>query len=753
MCAKTVRPTSPVSAANMHEGIGTTDLELIGRALWRRKVLIGSTVIVLMALGYVLLMFLTPTYNATAYLMIDPGQTKIVDAIEAVVQGNSADTAAVQSEVTVLYSRELAQRVTAKLHLDQNPEFNTALQPPGLLDPVLAPVRNAFGVAKLWILSMAGGSPARTSYVDPADALRALIVDNFLSQLAVATDGRSRIVSITFTSRNPETAAKVVNSLLDLYVLSQVERKFDAAKNDSRWLNDRIAELRQQVELLDAAVEKYRAEQGLIQNGQVMISTQEASDLGAQLALVRSQRAEAESRLAEIQSAMSKPDGIAAISAVLDSGLIQKLRAQEADVQRKVSDLSQKVGPKHPDLLSARAELGQIRAKIDVEVAKVVEGLKNAVVAARAREASLSESLDRAKSQAGQQNQSEVKLRALEREAAAGRTLLETFLQRAQETTNQQNYQHADAHIVSKADVPQRASFPNKTLLLAAEFVASCGIALLLAFLLEFLDYRCRSEEQVEQVLGVTSLGLVPSLKRAWCKGNRPSTYVMQHPASAYAESIRNLYTGLRLSNGDHLPRTILVASSLPREGKTTVVASLATSLAAAGLKTIVVDTDLRRRSIHLALGLSAEPGLVDHLRRRLPMESVIQHDNATGVDAITAGSPTNNAQDLLGTNQMKELLARLQATYDAVILDSAPLLAVSDARFLVRLVDKIVFLVRWADTRSDIAMRGLQQVSEVGENNLAGFMLTMVDFEKYAKYRYGAFSNYYHRIEGYHTA
>jgi polysaccharide biosynthesis transport protein len=744
---------TPGIGTGPHDGIGAIDFMALWQALWRRKVLIFTTVFALTALTYLVLLLITPTYSATAIVMVDPGQTKIVDAIQAVMQGETADVTTVASEVSELESRGLAQRVISKLHLDQDPEFNTSLQPPGLLDPILVPMRQAINAAKLWIKTTLSGSPPPASDVDPADALRASIIDNVASQLSVNTDGRSRVITVTFTSRDADTAANVANNLIDIYMLNQVERKFDAAKTDTKYLSDRIAELRKQVEVSEAAVEKYRSEQGLIQNGDVMVSAQEASDVGAQLAIVRSQRAEAESRLNEVQNALNKPDGTASVSAVLDSGLIQALREQEAEVQRKVSDLSQKLGPKHPDLLSAKAELAQIRAKIDIEAAKVIEGLKNAVVAARAREASLSESLDRVKGEAGQQNQSEVKLKALEREATASRTLLETFLQRQQETTNQQGYQQADAHLVSKADVPQSTSFPNKKLLLPAGFVAASAIGILLAFLLEFMDRSFRSEEQVEQVLGVGSFGLVPSLKRAWGKSKRPSTYVVQHPASAYVESIRNLYTGLRLSNGDHLPRTIMIASSLPREGKTTVVASLASLLAAAGLKTIVVDTDLRKPSIHQALALAAEPGLVDHLRKRLPLESVIQHDRATGIDAITAGSPTTNPPDLLGTNQMKELLARLQATYDAVILDSAPVLAVSDARILVRMVDKIVFLVRWADTRRDTALRGLQQISEVGDSNLAGFMLTMVDFEKYAKYQYGTFGNYYRRIEGYYTA
>jgi capsular exopolysaccharide synthesis family protein len=205
------------------------------------------------------------------------------------------------------------------------------------------------------------------------------------------------------------------------------------------------------------------------------------------------------------------------------------------------------------------------------------------------------------------------------------------------------------------------------------------------------------------------------------------------------------------LSNGEHWPRTILIASSLPDEGKTTVAASLAGLLSVTGLKTIIVDTDLRNAGVQKALAVAAGPGLADYLRLRLPLESVVQRDKETGIDVITAGSRAFDRPDLLGGDRMKGLLGQLAQRYEAVILDSAPLLAVSDARVLVRMVEKTVFLVRWGDTDRDAALRGLQQIAGPG-GNLAGTMLTMVDLEKYAKYRYGTFGRYYPRIKAYYT-
>jgi exopolysaccharide transport family protein len=736
-------------------GVGTDDLDLGAtlRVLWRRKWLIIGTTLVLTVICVVGTLLITPMYSSTAYIMIEPGQTKIVEAVEAVVAGSSADSATVESEARVLQSRGLADRVVTDLALDKDPEFNRTLEPPSLADRLLDPVRESISTvvstAKRWI---AGSGESATAGETQAQTLQSRMIDRVLSRLDVAVDGRSRVIGLTFSSRSPETAAKVVNALADRYILMRLEAKFTATRTAGQWLDDRVDELRQRVELSEAAVEKYRAQYGLIATGDVMITTQEAADVGSQLAAARSQRADAEARLREVESAIADSNGVATVSEVLGSALIQGLTQQEAEIQRKVSDFSQALGSNHPDLLRAQAELAEIRGKIDVEVQKILRKMQNELVAARAREASLSESLEALKSRAGAQNQVEVKLRALEREATASRTLLETFLSRAQETRSQESYQRADAHIVSHADIPSSPSFPKKNFLIIGGFFVALTLSVVLAFLIEWMDSGFRSEEQLEQILGVVSLGLVPSLKRSWGRGQRPSTYVVEHPASAYVESIRGLYTSLRLSNGDHLPRVVLIASSLPNEGKTTLAVSFASLLSSAGLRALVIDTDLRKPSVHRALGLAAKPGLIDYLQDRSPLTSIIQHEASTGIDAIAAGGSGASRPDLLGTDRMRGLLDQLQATYDVVILDSAPLLAVSETRILVRIAEKTVFLVRWADTRRDTAARALQHVAEAG-SNVVGVMLTMVDLEKYTKRRYGEFGHYYRRIEGYYAA
>src|SRR5262245_40189461 len=416
------------NSADYQSGADEIDLLAIGRVLRRRTRLIIVTTFLLTVVAVVVIMALTPMYSATAYIMIDPGQTKIVDAIAAVVAGSSADAAQVESEARVLQSRGLAERVAKERELDQGPESNPALLPPSPIDRVLAPVKNVAAAARSAVRRQIADLLGRTDDKvdqDPAQILLDGVVDGLLSRLDVAMDGRSRVLAVTVTSQTSETAAKVANALTDLYLTEQVETKFGATRTAGAWLSDRLAELRQRVEAAEDAVEKYRAEHGLIASGDVTMSTRETTDLVSQLAIARSQLADAEARLREAESAAG---GTSATSEVLASGLIQQLRVQEAEIQRKISELSQKVGPNHPDLIGAQAELGEIRAKIASEIQKVVARLKNEVTVAKAREAALNTSIEALKTQVGEQNQIEVKMRALERDAAASRTLLETFL-------------------------------------------------------------------------------------------------------------------------------------------------------------------------------------------------------------------------------------------------------------------------------------------------------------------------------------
>jgi len=273
--------------------------------------------------------------------------------------------------------------------------------------------------------------------------------------------------------------------------------KFEATRRATSWLNERISGLREKVETAESAVEAFRRKSGLLKGSEGTLVSQEISELNTQLILARTSRAEAEARLTQVRQLIRSSGGATSAAEVLDSQLIQRLREQEAEVNRKVAELSEEYGERHPKMINARAELRDLRSKIESEVNKIVNGLANEVGVAKARETSLQRSVDRLKAQVAKSNSAAVQLRALQREANASRTLLETFLGRFKETSAQEDLdiQQPDARIISRADLPDQPSFPKKRLILALVVVGSTFLGVLLVFFVEALDQGFRSGE------------------------------------------------------------------------------------------------------------------------------------------------------------------------------------------------------------------------------------------------------------------
>jgi polysaccharide biosynthesis transport protein len=568
--------------------------------------------------------------------------------------------------------------------------------------------------------------------------------------LEVSPVGRSRVIRIAFTSRNPRTAAAVANQLADFYIVSQLDAKFEATQQANEWLSGRLAKLREAVDQAERAVEEFRQKTGLIQGKDSTRKTQEISELNAQLVVERTKRAETEARLLQVERLLNGPGGVQAVSKVLQSALIQSLREQQAEVERQAAELSREYGDKHPRMINIRAQAEDLREKIAEEVDRIVHGLGNEVGVARAREATLAAALDRLREEVGRANTDEVTLRNLEREADASRALLETFLARSKETGNQVDFQQADATVISRADVPDSPSFPRGELLLIAAVGGATFLSLMLALGVETLDPGFRSMEQIERQMGAPPLGLVPAIKGLEKLRRRPDMYLLEKPASAYAEAIRSLYTGLLLSGGEQPPKTILVASALPREGKTSIALSLARMLASTGHSVVLVDCDLRRPALHKSFGVQSQPGLVEVLLGKSSLDAVLATDPPSGARLVPAGEPVRNPADLLGSSRMKCFLAELAEGHDLVILDSPPLLAVSDARMLARIADRTLFLVRWVDTRREKVIAGWRQVVEAG-GKVAGVALTLVDVRRHAQYSYSDSGAYYGRVKKYY--
>lgn len=726
-------PYSALQSAHAPIASSEIDLAEIFRMLWRRKWLILGIVLSVMVLTIIILQQITPRYTAEALLMIEAESEQVVN-VEAVRAGLPQDSATVPGEVAVFRSRDLAGEVVEQLNLDQDPEFNARLRQPSWL----AQYKRKFA-AVLGITS----SEAEQNTMEAGDIADKgpkdirYTVNAFLKNLSVSQEEKSRVISVRFTSANPETAATVANTIGQFYIDQQVEAKYFATGEASVWLGERATELRKKAEQSEVAVEQFREKHGLLKGSRgVTLIEEEISQLNSELAKARSNTSQAETSLREIKKIVNSQGGGSA-GKVLESRFIQGLREQEAVIERELAQLSTEYGELHPTIISRREQIAQIREKINAEINKVIRTYENDVAIARAQEASLSESLAELKEQLGNTNEYAVRLRLLEQEAEANRQLYQTMLTRLKETTAQQTKeaQQPDARFVSYANEPVAPSFPRKSLILPGVFGVSSVFALLFAFVLERAQHGFRSGEEIERATGIPSLGIVPLVRGI---GKNPAD-VLKKWDEALSASMRGLYTSVRLSRTE-APKSILFTSSHPGEGKTTIAVALARQQALAKSRVIIIDMDIWHPSVHDVFGFPRTPGLVEVLFGEASLKQTICVDEQTGVHLLPAGSKL--PRDTIDTERMRQVIAKLAQYYDLVVVDAPPVAAVPEVQILPRYVDAMVFVVRWVKTRREVIDMALNQLKRAGAP-IAGIVLSMVDAKKHAQYHYGD-SGYY---------
>lgn len=707
------------------------DLNQMLNVLFRRRWLIAGVVAASLAAAVVGVRSVTPQFAAEASILIETRQDRIT-AIESVIPGLTADETTLNSQARVLESRGLARTVVERLGLTSDPEFNSALRPKG------------------WLESRFGGADKEGDA--PASDVR--VVDAVLRRLDVEPIERSRIITLSFTSETPGKAAEVANEFANQYLSGQREAKLEATRRANAWLDEAVSSLGERVAASEEAVESFRRESGLVESEGVTLTAQEISGLNAELIRARAAAAQADARIAQFRGIARSPGGVTNASKVLDSPLIQNLREQQATVERRVAEMSSELGPLHPRMTQIKADARDLETKIAEELGKIVLRLENDARVAATHAQSLSEQIEQLKMQVAQNNEKGIRLRALEREADANRDLLATLLARYREVGAQsdQAVQQPDASIVSAADAPAEPSYPNKKVVLGLAAIGSLLLGCALACLLELRDRTFRSGDEIERVLRAPSLGLIPlarELGKARSQGEPDAE--LCRPRSAFSESLQSLHWMLCHANAGRAPRTVLITSAEPDEGKTTVALGLATSQAVAGRRVLLIDADTRKSDLPGVRGMPEMAGLLNVLDGVEPSE-VIVHDKVSGLDVMTAGRSSQAPLPLLESVGVDMLLRKLGGTYDLIVLDSPPIAAVADACVLAQKVQTTVFVARWGVTRKEVVEHALRQLRRSGAA-VAGVLLSRVDVEKHAAYLYGDSGRYGRRFAYYRGA
>ena len=744
--ARLIGGGSEVNAAGVGEEL---NLHAIWRALVRGRLLLVATVVVITGGAFAYISRQAPLFTTEALIHVKNRDAQVVQ-IQDVVDEMPADPATIESEIEFLTSRGFMRRIVEALNLVKDPEFNPALSKDQAAPSFLETINPLRYIPKEWVAALRqlkDGASGAAPTLDPAARELSGVIDRFARQLSVAQDGRSYVIALSFTSQDPNKAADIANKMADEYLFTQLEAKYQAAQRATDWLSKRIDELRGQVLEGEAKIIEYRNKNKLIDasdnNNPI---TLQFFQLNNQLALAQAQRAEAEARLSQAKSLLNAPGGISAAALVLNSPVMASLREQELQLIRQLSQMSTIYGENHPQMVNTRAEIQSVRDKMKDEVQQIVQDDSNEVAVATARERELNNNLAKLQSDAARVDLAGVELADLTSEADTNRQLFQTFLTRFREIVEQQGMQEADARILSAADVPVGPSYPKTGLVTLISFAASLMLGVLLVFVVERWDsdYGFRSADEIQSALGVRALALVPDLSRRETQGDPAEDYILQKPNSAYAEALQRIRTSLFLTDGEHPPKTILVTSSVPLEGKSTIATSLARQSARSGLKVILIDADLRRPRLHEVIGLPNQNGLSEVLTGRANPEAAIKRDEKSGLDFLPAGVGVVSPPDLFRSSTMKILLEEMAAYYDLVIIDTPPVAAVSDSFTLSGIVDKSIYVTRWEQTPRNVVLAGIRQMIDAGAD-IAGIVLARVDVKKHARYGY-ADSGYYRK-------
>jgi succinoglycan biosynthesis transport protein ExoP len=726
----TAEPVARLAPAAEEEGF----LETI-RKLWRHRGLIALCTVVLGGAAIVVAWSMPSIYVSEARVQVGVQAPRLPN-IESLVADISPDAERVQNEGFILQSRTIAKQVIDQLKLRDDPEFNPSLRKPSFwsrldLGKFVPPMVNGW-VAHLW-----PGKPAKEIEASKEAASRDdRMIDLLLSRVDVSTLGRSHVLSVKAEAQNPTTAAALANVLAERYLDYQRRDKIESMDRVDKFLLGRVAELREQVAKSDQAVQDYRRSHDLYKsagNG-VGVTAQQLSELNTQLLVAQTAKADADSRLAEAQEVSKGGFNNESVPEVLKSPLIAALKQQQADTERKAAQLSASYGPHHPSMVNARAEAGNIQGRVGAEVAKVIDGLAREARTANARYEALAENFETLKSQMGVVNDRSIQLESLERDATVNRNLLEAMLLRAKQSTGAETILQANAKLVSPAAPAQAPSYPPKALIALLGIAGGLMIGSAIALLREGGDHTFRNAEQIEQATGLPVMAVVPQVARR----TPPSMQVLRQPTSAYSEALRRLHIGIKLSEAATSPKTILFSSATPSEGKSVMVASLGRLLASNGKRVLLIDCDWRSPRLHQIFRCGNSDGLASLLiDRDVQLDQAIHHDALSGVDVMPAGSWSPRFAHLLSSDHMRRLLEALEPHYEFIILDTPPALVTADVLALSRLVEKVVFVVRWGHTRQEAVLEALKQIVDA-QGDVAGVVMSRVLSKQYRQYSYG---------------
>ena len=657
----------------------------IMRALQRRRWLIAGVLVACMGSAVAYNALATKVYEARARLLIEPESAQVT-LFRPLVPEDQGRVDYFVTQMEVLRSRALARQT-------------------------------------LDALQLLSTDPQRQSAQ----------IDAFMGSLTVSpvrtVSGESRVVSLTFRSPVAATSAQLANRLAKAFVDQNLDVRREGSRQASKWLIERLAELRQQVTVSQQELQKYRERSDAVSlEDPQNIVQQKLAQLNTAVTSARTERVEKQAIYEQLEAARASGVPLDTLPQILSNTFVQGLKSELAGLQRERLQQADRLGPSHPDMVKLDAAIANARQRLDAEMSKVVEGLRNDYVNVRARERGLVAALNEQKQQVLALSQQSIGYAAIQRDAASTQQIFESILQRVKETDLSAELQTNNARILDVAEVPRSPIWPRPQLNLMVALLVGCFGAFGLAIGLEYLNPRIARPDDVSEALGVPLLGTAPKVA-----GLQEGVRADELPP-IFLEALRAIRTRILLSPVTSVARTLAVTSTNPGEGKTMVASSLAVSLAAAGKRVLLIDADMRRPQQHRVFDTVRSPGLANVLAGQVKASDALVRTVTPGLFVLPAGAGVERASDLLDSERLKQIISEFGDRFDLVILDSPPVLAVADASIIGNAVSAVLFVVAAGQTSRDVAQLALDRLGSV-QAYVAGVVLNKFKHDRHDYY------------------
>jgi polysaccharide biosynthesis transport protein len=736
------------------------------RAIKKRKLVIIVIALIVTSVVTVEVYRTKSTYQASTTVEIGK-DSRTLRSGDLILQSDEGDDlfyvqSAMKTRIRQLQSRPLLEDVVVNLKLDQNPHFLDITTRRSIVEAVKT-IAGRLSPQEPWTPPAVQKTSAASSTGERTreeSAHLAPYVDVLAANLSAEPLSDTRMLVISFSHTDPVLAADVVDNIAQVFIKRTFESKTEKYTNASEWLDRSTRELKASVEKAEKELADYSGSHNIYSSdGKENLAIEKLTKLHGEVTRTQTERLLKQSLFEEV-----KAGRVAQLPDAFSDPRTTELKKRLGDLAVALAQLDTTYGPKHPKVVETKEQMATIQRQIDDSKVSLQEKLKADYERAVRDEASLGGALAIAKDEAAQQNQASIRFNILKKDVETANVLYTEFLQKTNQSKIQEHEQHNNTKMIDPPQVPMAPIAPNRPRTILIGFLMSLLAGVGLVFFLEYMDNTVKTVEDVSRYAQLPALSVIPAIKgrkqralKAGSNGDKQSGLALSKgnginldhllaldSRSSVAEAYRVLRTSVLLSSTERPPKILLVTSGQPGEGKTTTAVNTAISLSQLGSSVLIIDCDLRKPSVHKVLGVDHVLGLSTYLARRGEIDDLIQKLSIPNLSVLPSGRIPPNPAEMISSSRMKEMLALLSERYDHIIIDSPPLLKVTDPVILSTMADGVILVVHGGKSTRDVLRRTRQELSIAGAR-IFGVVLNNMDVgsEGYANEYYGSYSDY----------